>query len=1077
MTHLSSSGRSGFGWLSRLAWSGSGVAAALVLALATCVPSALRAQTGTVSGRVTETGGGPISGAQVSVQGTNLGVTTGDDGRFTLVVPAGARVLRVLAIGFKVGQVSVNVAPGGSTTANAELTRSVLSLDEVVVTGTGGATAKRELGNSITAISLAAEVKDPPASMDQLLQARTAGMSVIQTGASAGSGAQIRLRGVVSVNQSNQPIVYIDGIRVRSEGYVRNGPPSAADFTGRGSNIQSSPLNDINPNDIDRIEIIKGAAAATLYGTEASAGVIQIFTKKGSRGTRPRWNIETDQGMAQTRPLVRVKAADGTLVNPYLNLKPRDSVIVVTDGAIADAYLSVVDTGGAAATAVSHGQCYPTPIAVTDASGNKVKDAQGNTAAYPCDWVRNGYRQRYSASVTGGFDQFQYFASGAYENDNGVMPQDNETKLTTRGNFSFDVSEKLRLELNSAYTHDDIVNTPSGNNAQGLILNVYRWERNYRSTFNPYTIDSILNQTISTGINRLVTGGSAYYTPLSWFSNRFTIGYDFAQQENRALRPFGFVSQPLGRVSDQQNTYSILTFDYAGNMDYRFSPTLAGTFSFGGQSVTNSEIGTNSYGSDFPGPGDPVVSSAATFIAEERRVRTVNAGFFFQNVFKLKDRYFLTTGIRFDGNTSFGECTGSFSDWLQNCLQVYPKVSGSYVLSDESFWPRSLGEMKLRAAVGYAGRAPGAFDKLRTWSPTNSVGIPAFLPNNVGDTLVGPERTRETELGADWGLLGGRLAIEATYYSRRTTDALFNVRQIPSLGFLNSRRSNVGTIGSNGIELSGNLHVLDKAKFGWEVGGSVFTNHSKVLSLCKGDACAAPFASSTGWVQGPDTLSDGTILYFPLGASKGAKIKNKNEIAPADSSCVPDNGELCAIDGEAIFGPNQPTLILGMNSTLRLPGNITLSARGEVQKGAYIYDGPTGNSLSRSVLWPTCLRANGILLPVASGGLGGTVNDLTAWERTSCLTANHNFNVHYYKADFFKIRDVTLSVPLNSVFRQVENATVRASVQNFWRWYNSDLPLFDPEMTDRDALDEQGRTLGEHVPPPATLTLSLRVTF
>lgn len=1047
MTHHSVDDR--WGWRGARPWTGGGFVLVLALGLVALVPALLRAQTGTVQGRVTEAGGGPIVGAQVMVVGTNLGTTTGADGRFTLLVPVGQRTLRVLAIGFKVGQVEVNVTPGGTTTANAELTRSVLSLDEVVVTGTGGAAAKRELGSSVAAINLAAEVKDPPASMDQLLQARAAGLNVIQTGASAGAGAQIRLRGVVSVNQSNQPIIYIDGIRVRSEGYARNQPPSAADFTGRGNNVQASPLNDINPADIERIEIIKGAAAATLYGTEASAGVIQIFTKKGARGQRARWNTEVDQGMAQTRPF-------GTWYNRYLNLKPRDSVIVVTPtGQLKDAVVVLDTSAGARASAISRGQCYPQPPA--DSAGRPL----------PCDWVRNGYRQRYSASVTGGFDQFQYFASGAWENNNGVLPQDNEKRISTRGNFSFDVSEKLRLEWNSAYSRSQIRNTPSGNNAQGLILNVYRWERNYKSTPNPFVIDSLLNQWITTDLNRLVTGGSAYFTPVPWFTNRLTVGYDFAQQENRGLRPFGFVSQPLGRVFDQQAKFSILTFDYAGNLDFGLSRDLKSTFSFGGQSVTNTEISTNAYGSDFAGPGEPTVTSAAIFVAQEDRLRTVNAGFFFQNVFKLKERYFLTGGVRFDGNSAFGESLG---------LQAYPKVSASYVLSEEPFWPRSLGEAKLRAAVGYAGRAPGAFDKLKTWSPTNHVGIPAFLPNNVGDTLVGPERTREVEVGADLGLLGGHLSLEATYYNRRTSDALFNVRQVPSLGFLASRRSNVGKIGSTGIEVNANVNVLDTRSLGWQIGGSVYTNHSRVLDL----GGAVPFAANSGWVQGPDTLADGTVIYFPVAGYNGYKVKNKDQIAPPDTACVMGNSkaeweakgrQLCASNGLTIFGPQQPTLILGMNTSIRLPGNITLSARGEYQGGAYLFDGASFNALQRSVLWPTCVRANGILAQ------GGTVNDLTAFERVTCIASNVNSNYFIFKQDFFKLRDVTLSVPLGRLVPQAESATLRASVQNYFRWYNKDLQLFDPEMGDRDSLSDQSRNIAEHVPPPATLTLSLRVTF
>src|SRR2546426_12802144 len=173
------------------------------------------------------------------------------------------------------------------TQANAQLTPSVLQLDAVVVTGTAGVARVREVGNSIAQVNLS-QVKDPPANMDQLLQARAPGLSVMQTSGMAGEGAQIRLRGAVSVNQSNQPIIYIDGIRVRSEGYRRNRPPFDDSNGFRGANYQASPLNDINPADIEHIEGIKGSAASTRYGTEAAAGVIQVFTKHGSGGAARR---------------------------------------------------------------------------------------------------------------------------------------------------------------------------------------------------------------------------------------------------------------------------------------------------------------------------------------------------------------------------------------------------------------------------------------------------------------------------------------------------------------------------------------------------------------------------------------------------------------------------------------------------------------------------------------------------------------------------------------------------------------------------------------------------------------------
>src|SRR3989441_965783 len=287
-----------------------------------CLPAASRlaAQTGTIEGKVTSvTTGEPIIGAEVSLVGITIGTRTGPGGTFTLLnVPVGPREVRVLAIGYKVATAHLVVLPDLSTTTTVQLAPSVRQMDAIIVTGTPGQARVREVGNSTAQLNLS-QVKDPPANMDQLLQARAPGLNVMQTSGMAGEGAQIRLRGAVSVSQSNQPIVYIDGIRVRSEGYRRNRPPfdDSNSNAFRGANYQASPLNDINPADVDHIEVIKGSAASTLYGTEAAAGVIQIFTKHGGTGA-PRWSFETGQGIAQLRPF-------GTDSVPYLNLRPAGS--------------------------------------------------------------------------------------------------------------------------------------------------------------------------------------------------------------------------------------------------------------------------------------------------------------------------------------------------------------------------------------------------------------------------------------------------------------------------------------------------------------------------------------------------------------------------------------------------------------------------------------------------------------------------------------------------------------------------------------------------------------------------------
>jgi TonB-linked SusC/RagA family outer membrane protein len=983
-----------------------------VLTALFAVASPAQAQTGTVQGQVTAASTGrAIEGARVSVVGTSIGTVTDADGMYVLLnVPPGSRQLQISAIGFSMGTLALDVTTG-TTTANAEVTASVLRLDEVVVTGTAGQARRREVGNSIAQIDVS-RIAAPPQNVENLLQGRAAGVNITSGAGMAGSGSQIRLRGAVSVSQTNQPLIYIDGVRIENQGYLKNVPPVG--YNGRSGNVSASPLNDINPNDIERIEVIKGAAASTLYGTDASAGVIQIFTKRGTQG-RARWDLQIDQGMTVMRPF-------GTDNNPYLNMKPCNEGVTCSD---------------------------------IWSQNSAVGTCDEENPNVHCAWVRQGYRQKYSGSVRGGLGAFGYFVSGGLEDYDGVLLQDNEKRLSTRGNFNFDLFDQVRIDWNTSYSNTRIQNTAAGNNAHGITLNVFRAERNYVQSLEPDLLAPLLNQEITTEIDRLITGGTVTYTPFPSFTNKFTIGYDLANQENRNLRPFGFVSAPGGILSDQQVKFQTLTADYAGSINFGLTDDIRSTFSFGGQSVARELISTVAYGEDFPGPGVPTVSNASLYVANESRERTVTAGFFLQNLFSIKDRYFLTGGIRFDGNSAFGSSLG---------LEAYPKAQGSWVISDESFWPQDLiSEMKLRAAVGIAGRSPGAFDAVRTWNPTPHNFEPSFLPQNVGNDSIGPERTREIELGMDAGFFSNRVSAEFTWYNQRTSDALFLVRNIPSLGFGGSQLANVGVIKNSGIELSLNAIVFDAPDWGLDLGFNIYTNNSQVLDL--GDA--VPFAvGGGGWVE------EG----HPVMAARGIKLSDPNALEdPVECADDGSNAGACNFTRFQIFGPQQPTKIFTGNVMVRLPKGVRVSARGEFQGGHYIYDGPTGNALSRSVRWPTCEAAYQLID-------AGQNDQLNLRQRMECIPSNHEFDLHWYKADFFKLRDLTLQIPMDWAIPSTNSAVLSLSAQNYVRWRNSDLRVFDSEMfgnggTTRSGVDDQVAAITEHVPSPAVLTASLRVSF
>lgn len=947
-------------------------------------------ESGRVTGQVTSRSMAPLSEVQVFLVGTTQGTLTAQNGRFLIPnVNPGSYTLRVERIGYQAQTQEITVRAGEATTVDFTLADQALGLDEIVVTGTAGAARRREVGNSIAQINVS-DVAAPPVNVDQLLQAQSPGLMVSQGNGSSGGGAQIRLRGAVSVSQSNQPIIYIDGVRVRSEAYARNQQRSFG--SGRGPNVTSSPLNDINPADIDRIEVLKGSAASTLYGTEAAAGVIQIFTKRGASGAA-RWNLQIDQGFNQLRPFA-----------PDVDVRP---------------------------------------------PGDPLEEGPNYSYKYlnMDPYLRNGHRQKYSLSVSGGGQALQYFVSGQFDSNEGVLPLDAEEKVGLRGNFTFTPVPNLNVQLNSAYNRTDLVNTPAGNNAQGLPLNAFRRERNYFSNGNPDSIRMVLDQDLTTRIDRFVLGSTLNFDPTREFTNRLTVGYDQAVQDNRNLRAYGYFQAPGGILYTGLYTYETITLDYVGSYRLSLSQDFGTTLSVGGQSITTNRRQVQGEAQNFAGPGDPVLDAGTTQLTWEERVREVNAGFFGQALFNLKDRYFLTLGMRVDGNSAFGEDLG---------LQSYPKISGSYVVSDEAFWNPSMGSLKLRAAYGQSGRAPGTFDAVKTWDAIGYGGLPAYQPRNIGNPELGPERTGETEFGFDWAGFDNRVTTDFTWYRQTTSDALFNVRRPPSEGFSLSQQENVGQIRNQGVELNLNFNLVDQERWGFQLGTNVYTNKSEVLDL----GGAPAFAAGGGWVD----------VGLPVMAIRGVTFRNpdRTEDPVPCTDALP--AERACFNLDQVLGPQQPTHVIGINPSLRMPFGVELSARGEYQGGHWIGDGPSNEAYDRGIRWPLCADYYAL-------SDNGRAAEATAERRYYCKGGIYRRGTTRWKADFFKLRDVTLRVPLGELIPRTASSTFTLSGQNWYRWRNADFPIFDPEMVSNTGFGDQNPAITEHIPPPASLVASLRVVF
>ena len=728
---------------------------------------ALGQSTGTITGLVTSTvGGRPLSGVQVSILGSGLGTITGNNGRFLLPnAPAGELTVRADFIGFGTEESQVTVTVGQAVEVNFELTERAISLDEIVVTGSGVETARRKLGNSISTVNAVDIVASAPiTSVDQLLQGRSAGVAMNLASGTVGLGGMIRIRGMTSVSLSGDPVVYMDGIRV----------DAAHDQSGVWfGGMDISRLQDISTSEIERIEIVKGAAASTLYGTQGANGVIQIFTKRGRSGA-PQWNFEVEQGFERT---------------------PTDT--------------------------------FPGRM-------NKYfQGPDGFQARDPTELVENGYHHRYAGSVSGGAQSVRYFISGSYKGQEASLRGDaNFSKVITgRVNLTTVLSPTVTVTTTSSIVHNRL-RVPDDNNALHGLYSQFASglpytasaERPYGERFGSVAANSTLEN--MQRVLRTTTGFEVTHRPTDNFSHTFRSGVDWYADEFTKFFPFGYEGSgnKLGNKRNHTRSFRDVTTEYRATLSNSLGESMSSEFTAGLQGNFENTIRVDARGTDFPAPGVKSVSATAVTTGSESRIEEINAGVFVQETFGLWDKVFIAAGMRLDGNSAFGN---EFN------TQLYPKASVAYNVSEEGFWPTGLfPTMKLRVAYGESGLAPSQFAADRTWSAVSAQGgLPAVTPGNIGNPELGPERSQEIEVGFDAGMLDDRLGLEVTAYFQKTKDALLFKPFPSSQGFTSDQLTNIGEIENRGIEIG--LNALLYSSESIEVSSNVqfATQHNEVTDM------------------------------------------------------------------------------------------------------------------------------------------------------------------------------------------------------------------------------------------------------
>lgn len=737
---------------------------------------------GTIMGRVTDARTAlPVAGAFIVVEGTRLSGIVGNDGRYRIAnVPAGSQTVRASLVGFSDASRTVQVTDG-PVTVDFELQSTAIPLEEIVVTGTAGGAKLRSIGNSVAKINAVEAVAlGAPQTLTNLLNARAPGLVVNYATGRVGAGGSINIRGRSSLSLGDAPLVYIDGVRVNS---ATSTGPGGSGLASQGASV-ANRLNDINPDDIESIEVIKGPAAATIYGTEASSGVIQIITKKGAAGPKPVFTFQLSQGALWFRD------AAGRVPTNYM----RDA------------------SGG-----------------IVTWNAVKVQDSIGTPL------FKTGQARQAVGSVSGGFDQARYYFSASYQDDDGVEPNNELRQASLHANLGVTPSERFDLSTSLHYVKlDSRLGTDFGASALlgavGGHALLFPRSRGYYAVPPEVTWELWDN---TQDVTRFTGSGTVNHRPTSWLSQRLLMGVDYTGDDSRNLERFAtpelaqYVTPTAatGRITQTLRHSTRLSADYGASARAALRPSLAATTSFGLQ-VFRTESNTSTLGGiGFPGVGVETVSAVATpSTPAQTEVVNTTVGGYAQEQIAWRDRLFLTAALRVDNNSAFGE---DFK-WV-----TYPKADISWVISEEPFWsPRDVvNTLRLRAAYGESGRSPDSFSALRLFNPVQGPGgSNAITPASQGNPDLRPEVGRELEVGFETELLR-RLSLDFTYFSKRTEDLIVNQAVAPSSGFPGTVPMNLGRVDNHGVELQATLRALESENLQWTIAGSIATNSDEIKEL------------------------------------------------------------------------------------------------------------------------------------------------------------------------------------------------------------------------------------------------------
>ena len=995
----------------------------LLLGLMLFLGSAIAfAQSRVITGTVTSTEDGMgVPGATVLVKGTTIGTATDIDGKYSITVPSGSNVL---VFSF-VGLLSQEVAIGNRTTVNVALESDVQALSEVIVTGYG-TQPKREVTGAVSSVKGEAIENLPLQSFDRALQGRAAGVQVRSSNGLPGGAVNIRIRGVGSINAGNEPLFIVDGVQLNNQ--------SNASFT------QSNPLAFLNPNDIESMEILKDAASAAIYGSQAANGVVIITTKKGKQGKA---KFEFNAFAGETQPMKYLDVLGGA---EWYEMRR-------------DAYINSGNTLPEANTLNNMGRL---PSNWQQLSREELNQIGLDLPTY--DWQREvmgtGRLQNYELSISGGDEKTTFFLSGSYNyQESSFKPVDFE-RGTVRVSLAHQANSKLKVEtnINLSTFQQNIPFAVSGSflgspafSASAILPHnpIY----NEDGTFNT-AIGGVLGQNVvlvneyNSGLQRtntVVGNMIGTYKILDNLSFRSLFGIDYRLLQGDSYRdprtPDGAGVRGRSSVQQDWRTRFITTQTLNWNKSYNGVHNISAILGF--EFLSETREGISGAGIGFPTFQFRTIQSAATpesitgFWTGYRRM----GGFMSAN-YDYKKKYLATITARYDGSSRFGE---------NNRYGLFPSIRVGWSMVEEDFLKESnsVSEMKLRASYGLTGNDQiGNFDARGLYQGAgNYSGNAGIRPSSLANLDLGWETNTTLNFGLDYGFFGNRVTGSIDAFDRRTKDLLLDQPILWTNGF-GDIANNVGELQNKGIEFEVTTVNIDKGGFTWKTSFNFTKIKNQVISLY----------DDLEFLPANPGIAVGQPIGNPAGAGDTAPgawfVQKYAGVNPATGRPMwyDINGNITYLPLAAdriYYGSNLATTYGGLTNTFNYKG-FELTAFFNYEYGAIVSDGQY-----------SFLRENGTRLTLNAlrevndrswttpGQITDIPRNLTTNAGNETRGASRNTgSANLLKADFIRLSQLTLGYSFKpSMISQIGLSRARVYVQGMNLWTYADYPGYDPEFT------------------------------